>query len=509
MQKNSLLAANEQDANRFAARVMLSTVSIVAIVYLLDIIGIFTVPIGVMTFAMGVSALLLVLPLLLTYGFGLKAAWVKYVVVTAAALMPALTEVYLTWHAIVIFVYPLVVASLYFNRRLSLYTMFLTLLLQGGAQALAFGAGGVEDKNLSTFSDVLIFAIAPRSLELIALSLIFIALSGRTAKLLGTALGAEDQALLLEKVTSASRQAGEVSAVLDGSVRNLKSVVEETCTSHAQVAADAGDAAVGARNTLELSGDASRGAADMSAELEQVARDGMEIATASDSMRSLADSGNASMASASVEIQAIGKATDESREIILRLSDRSMEIGHIVETITGISTQTNLLALNAAIEAARAGEQGKGFAVVAEEIRKLASQSQEASKDIAALIAQVLEDTEQAVEAMDRSTTTVERGMGAIDRVSSAFGNLAASSHQMNVHVNEVSNRVSKVSQTGESLVGIVRNIEEVNKTSLERISRIAGETQEQLALMEQVSESVASIEGITVSLNRTMSMKA
>ncbi len=71
------------------------------------------------------------------------------------------------------------------------------------------------------------------------------------------------------------------------------------------------------------------------------------------------------------------------------LTSYSEQIGHIVATISTISSQTNLLALNAAIEAARAGESGRGFAVVAEEVRKLAEQADDAAKQVSELIGRV------------------------------------------------------------------------------------------------------------------------
>lgn len=98
----------------------------------------------------------------------------------------------------------------------------------------------------------------------------------------------------------------------------------------------------------------------------------------------------------------------ETANRVRELGRYSMEIGEIVQVISGIAEQTNLLALNAAIEAARAGEYGKGFAVVAEEVRKLAEHSGKATKELSGLVNNIRKGIETSVTAMELGTKEVE-----------------------------------------------------------------------------------------------------
>jgi methyl-accepting chemotaxis protein len=147
-----------------------------------------------------------------------------------------------------------------------------------------------------------------------------------------------------------------------------------------------------------------------------------------------------------------GRAVESARRtdtIVRALADGAQQIEHVAELISSIAEQTNLLALNATIEAARAGEAGRGFAVVASEVKSLASQTAEATKEIGTRIAQIQGATKEAVEAIDGITATIEE-------VSTIATSIGSAIEQQGAATAEIARSVS---QTAEATKEVTTNI--------------------------------------------------
>lgn len=153
---------------------------------------------------------------------------------------------------------------------------------------------------------------------------------------------------------------------------------------------------------------------------------------------------------------------EKAANVIQALKADSEGIGTVLDVIRGISEQTNLLALNAAIEAARAGEHGRGFAVVADEVRTLASRTQESTVEIQEMIEKLRQGADSAVTVMDNGIKTVGES-------------------------------VKQATQTGESLQSItaaVNNISDLN-------TQIASAVEEQSIVAEDINKNVVSVDAL------------
>ena len=492
--KSGVLVQNEKQANKAVSKVMRITFIIFTLVYILNVLGIFIVDMKVMTMAYVLGSIMLWMPTILVNVAKQDGSYVKYALTICAVIFITIVTSTLGYHVVLLYIYAIAIASLYFSKKINVMTMILSVIGVSAGQIICFWFNIFPDKNFTTLYKLIVYGIVPRAMVLIAIAAIFTMLCERTTGMLSNLMNAEEQERMIEEMRLMHEKSVETSKTLMGMVKELSHITENSMDSNRQIVEETGNVLDSfSKNSEEITGINER-TQDINARLEELTAINRQLSDLANQVNQLSKENQNKMNSATESMEQIHRSTNECKEIVWKLGEESKEILGIIQVITGISQQTNILALNATIEAARAGEHGKGFAVVAEEIQKLAEQTRKAVDNIGTIVTASVEDTGRAVKVMEQSVNLTETGMESMREVGSSTASITSSNEKMTKQIVEMDHTVENIWIQSDEVAKGMQQVNISTQNNYKAIEQVNAATQENSAGVEMIEDMVVRI---------------
>jgi len=291
-------------------------------------------------------------------------------------------------------------------------------------------------------------------------------------------------------------EAGRLLAALAKMQSNLRETIASIADSATQLAsaseemtAVTEDASRGLVRQNDEVNQAATAVTEMSAAVDEVARNAEAAAQSSRESMAFTHSGIENVAQTLKAIESLASNVASTGDQVKALSGRAQDISKVVEVIRAIAEQTNLLALNAAIEAARAGEQGRGFAVVADEVRALAHRTQQSTQEIEQMISAIQSDSTHAVSAMSVSAQMASSSISVAQSADLSLKQIAEA-------ITQINERNLLIATASEEQAQVAREADQ-NLTSIRELSVQSS------AGASQTASACGEMAGLAIELNR------
>ena len=298
--------------------------------------------------------------------------------------------------------------------------------------------------------------------------------------------------------TSGNDEMSQLARSFNHFVDQIQSVIKEVDNSTQRVAAAASQLSTTTEQTTKVitqqtseTDHVATAINEMAATIHQVAQSALQAAGTTREADQQALTGKNNIHETAQNVAALSEEVGRATEVIQQLESQADNISSVLDVIGGIAEQTNLLALNAAIEAARAGEQGRGFAVVADEVRTLASRTQESTHEIEKMIEQLQAGAKQAVTVMETSRNSTQTTADKATATQDALDTISGSMQQVNDMINQIASAAEQQSSVAEEINRNVVNIVELSNDTAQASEQTSQASAELNNLAEQLKQLV------------------
>ncbi|WP_371919988.1 methyl-accepting chemotaxis protein [Pseudomonas sp. GV071] len=232
---------------------------------------------------------------------------------------------------------------------------------------------------------------------------------------------------------------------------------------------------------------------ELGAAAHEIARNAAVASESSADASALSAEGQQVLGQSITSMRELSQKISESCGTIETLNAKTVNIGQILEVITGISQQTNLLALNAAIEAARAGEAGRGFAVVADEVRNLAHRTQESAQQVQQMIDELQTGARSAVTTMEESQKQSDKTVQVANLAGERLGSVTSRIDEIDGMNQSVATATEEQTAVVETINMDITEINTLNQDGVENLRttlQACKELEQQAAQLSQLVRS-------------------
>jgi methyl-accepting chemotaxis protein PixJ len=303
---------------------------------------------------------------------------------------------------------------------------------------------------------------------------------------------------LTVRVPVTESEVGTIADAYNNTIQSLRKIVSQVQTASAQVAQTSRGSEI---SISELSQEAEQQLRGVTKALDQiqamvsstqaVATNAQKVETAVQQANQTVRAGETAMNRTVDGILAIRETVAETSKKIKRLSEASQKISKVVSLISNFTTQTQLLALNAAIEATRAGEYGRGFTVVADEVRSLARQSADATREIEQLVQDIQMETNSVATAMDTGIQQVVGGTSLVNETRQQLTEIVAATAQISQLVQGITQATQIQTQQSQLVTNAMTDVAAIANRTSTHSTQISTSFQDLLTTAQQLQASV------------------